>query len=363
MDTKKLNFIEASFLIIIVMITHIISDLPNDIIVNCSSASILNVLFIIVLAILLFLIINKFFSPFKNQDILNVAEFIGGKFLKRFLSIIYILYLIFASSILIRGFAETLKLIYFPNVNIITIIISFILVALLTNKFSSNSIIKTNTIILPQILISILMVFISSINSFDYNAIFPIMGNGVKETFLYGSKNIYAFAGLLFIFLIRPCLKNVNDFKKVGLISIIISGLYLLFSVSSILMLFPYQLSGKETLSMYFSTRTVEFGRFFQRSDAIFMFVWIFTFLSYLSVIFYYLNRISKVGLSLSNKNTYQLYIFALLVFIISVIPKNFLQISFINHYVYKYVAIIVVFFISFSILLIAYIKKRRSIK
>ena len=278
MDTKKLNYIEASFLIIIVMITHIISDLPNDIIVNCSSSSILNILYVFLLAIIIFFIVNKLFSPFRNGDILNVAEFTGGIFLKRFLSIVYILYLIFASSIAIRGFAETLKLIYFHNVNVITIIISFILVALLANTFSSNSIIKTNTIILPQILISILMVFISSIKSFDYNAIFPLLGNGAKETFLYGTKNIYAFAGLLFIFLIRPCLKNVNDFKKVGLISIIISGLYLLFSVSSILMLFPYQLSGKETLSMYFSTRTVEFGRFFQRSDALFMFVWIFTF-------------------------------------------------------------------------------------
>ena len=363
MNNVKFNYIEASFLIVIVMITHIITDLPNTIIEDCSTASILNTLFIFIIVIIYFFIIYKLFTPFENGSILNVSEFVGGKGFKKFISLIYIFYLIFVAGLLLRDFAETLNLIYFPNAQTFTIILSFILVALFSNIKDSTSIIKLNTLIVPQILVSIIIVFISSIYNFNYNSIFPLFGNGIKHTFLSGSKNIYAFAGLSYIYLIRPNLKNSNDFKKVGIISIIISGLYLLFSVSSILMLFPYQIAGKETLSMYLSTRTVEFGRFLQRSDAFFMFIWIFTFLSYLSVIIFYLKKLSKDGLGLVNKKSPQLYIFSLLIFIVALIPQNYNQIDFLKHYVYKYLSLFIIYGFCFLILIIGYFKKKRSLK
>lgn len=359
MKRKQYSFIEATFFIIIVIITHIISDLPNDIIEHCGSASILNVLYIFALIVIYFLIVNKLFMPFENGNILNVAEFVGGPFLKKMLSLIYISYLIFTSGILIRGFSENLKIVYFPKASISTIILCFILATLIASRFGTGSIIKANTLIVPQILISIIMTFLSSIRYFNYNSIFPVLGFGIKETFLTGSENIYAFAGLIYIYLIRPALKDIKEYKKIGIASIVISGIYLLFSVASILMLFPYLTAGKETLSVYLSTRTVEFGRFLQRSDAMFMFIWIFTFLSYLSVILCCVLRLSKEGFGIFN-TTWHSHVFCLLIFIVALLPQNVPQIEFLEHKIYKYVALVVIFLISFSVLLIGYLKKKR---
>ena len=114
---NKLNFLEASFLIIIVMIAHVISDLPNDIINNYGSASI----------------------------------------------------------------SEMLKVIYFPKASLISILCIFSLVALIANQYGKNSVVKVNTLIVPQVLISVIIIFISSFNKFDYNAIFPILGNLVLK--------------------------------------------------------------------------------------------------------------------------------------------------------------------------------------
>ena len=75
MNNVKFNYIEASFLVVIVMITHIITDLPNTIIQDCSTASILSTLFIFIIVIIYFLIIYKLFTPFENGNILNVSEF------------------------------------------------------------------------------------------------------------------------------------------------------------------------------------------------------------------------------------------------------------------------------------------------
>ena len=55
-NTCKLSIIEATSLILIVVISHIILDLPNVLLVSASSAAPLNIIYITVLALIFFLI-------------------------------------------------------------------------------------------------------------------------------------------------------------------------------------------------------------------------------------------------------------------------------------------------------------------
>ena len=67
MNTDKLNIIEATFLIVIVTLSHIILNLPNSILRSTGSASIINVIYISFLTIVFFLILNKLFEPFSRK--------------------------------------------------------------------------------------------------------------------------------------------------------------------------------------------------------------------------------------------------------------------------------------------------------
>lgn len=359
MTNDKLNFVEASFLIVIVMITHIISDLPNEIIKSMGSSAILNTIFITVLAVTYFLLIAKMFSVFDTNNILYVSDYLGGKWLQTIVSIVYTVYLLFVSALLLRRFASLLKIIYFKDSAVWTIILCFIIVSLITLKLGTSNIIKANTLLMPTILITIVIIFIFSVNKFDFASVFPVLGYGAKNTFVNGLQNVFSFAGLIYLYLIGPSLKNAKDYKKVGITSILLSGAYLILSVSSIQMLFSFIATGSEPLSMYLSTRTIEFGQFFQRSDAIFMFVWIFTFLSYLSVIGIYVSRIAIHTFGNSSNSFLLQCFYAILVFIIALIPENAQQIAFWEDTVYKYLAIFVVFIFSFGILLFGFLKKK----
>ena len=233
----------------------------------------------------------------------------------------------------------------------------FLISSVIVNKLGFKNIVKTNTLIVFVVLITVVVIFVASLNKVDYQRIFPILGYGVKETFITGALNIFSFGGLIFLYLIRPNLKDHRKYKKIGIISIVLSALYLLLSVSSLLFLFPFLTTGTETLSVYMSTRTIEFGNFFERTDALFILVWIFTFLSYLSVIISYITKINKKTFNVQNSSPI-IYIVALLIFIVSLIPKNNAQIMFMETTLYKYSALIIVFLYSFLILLIGYIKK-----
>ena len=71
MKVDKINTIEAIFLVIIVMLTHIILNLPNAILSSTGSAAILNVIYCFGITIIFFLIVNKLFSLFKLNHHLN----------------------------------------------------------------------------------------------------------------------------------------------------------------------------------------------------------------------------------------------------------------------------------------------------
>lgn len=359
---EKLNYFEASFLIVIVVITHIILEFPNAIINSTGSASVLNIIYITLIALVFFLLIFKLLKPFSGNNILYVANYIGGKTLKVILSSIYICYFVFISSLMIRGFCETLKVVYFPKANTMLLIGAFIITAALAVILGYRNVIKANTLLVPLILFTMVIVFVASFKSFDTSRIFPILGNGLNETFIKGISNIYTLGGLIYIYLIGPSLKNVNDFKKVGILSIILSSSYLLLSVTSTLMLFPFLNTGNNVLSVYLSTRTIHFGNFLPRSDTIFMFVWIFNFLLYLSVVLLYIGKVYKDNINTKNQNLVTI-VFAIAIFIVSLIPQNSMQITFLKNVVYKNLALFIVFVLSPAILLIGYFKKRKEIK
>lgn len=359
MNTDKIGTLEAISSVIIVILSHIILNLPNELLSSTLSAAPLNVIYITGIVLLLYLLATKLFKPFHNKDILDIAEYVGGSILKKIVSVIYSLHLIFISGILICSFADTIKAIYLQNMPSELICLLFILIAVLANLFGFKSISRTNAILMPFILITILIIFISLFTAFVPQRIFPVFGYGVNETFILGASNIFAFGELLILFLIRPNLSDNKQAKKVGIASILLSGVFLLLSVTALLLLFPFITGGEGVLSIYMITRSIHFGNFFQRVDALFILIWALTFFSYLSVIIYYILKIAKKNVT-SKKNSPIIFIIALAIFIVTLIPQNISQIRFAENVIYKYSSLIVVFVLSFSILILGYLKKRK---
>lgn len=360
MDNDRITSVELIFLSVVVMVSHIILDIPNVILSSTASAAPLNVIYITGIALLFFIIVTKLFKPFNSRNILDVAEFIGGSFLKRIISIIYTLHLIFISGILILSFADTIKTIYLQDMPASLICLVFVLVAVIANLFGFRSVSKTNVILLPLILFSIILIFITLCSDLVPQRIFPVLGYGVDATFISGFSNVFAYAQLLVLLLISPNLKESKDFKKVGIISILSSGFFLLLTVSCLLLLFPYSTGNEGVLSIYMITRSIQFCKFFQRADALFILIWVLTFFCYLSVILSFLVKLTN-RTTITKKSTPSIYIIAVAIFIVTLIPQNIAQIRFAENIIYKYISLIVVFGFSLVILIIGYFKKRKQ--
>ena len=115
-----------------------------------------------------------------------------------------------------------------------------------------------------------------------------------------------------------------------------------------------------EIAPLYSATRYIEFGTFFQRLESVFLLIWMILFSCYLSITvkfsIYIFQKITNI------KDTRIIMIpFALCIFAIALLPKNYAISKFYETDIYPYLVWGLVFIISISILIFANIKKKRK--
>ena len=354
MSESKIGSFEAIALVLTVMVNHVVLNLPKSIIASTSSGSIVNVIFISIVALLIVFIISKLLERFPSLDILDISEFLGGKWLKNITGILFLAYFLFTVSIILRSFCEGLKIIFFPRSTVAIIIILFLLTIVITNKLGFNAIIRSNLFMMPIFLFTIFFIFFANIGNFT--RCLPLLGNGIYTTLFSGLSNLFAFSGICYLYFIPPYLKDIKSQKRVGFISIGLSAICLLISVATLLFIAPRVITTEEVFPLYLASRNIQFGRFFQRLDAVFLLIWIISLTAYLSISFFFATKVFQKMLNFKYTKWYTA-LFTLFIFTVSILPENMYQIIFIENTVYQYVVLSLIFVLTLALLVFANIK------
>lgn len=273
-------------------------------------------------------------------------------------SIIFLVYFTLISSTFLRGFTEIVKTSFFSETSIMTILFWFTIVLYIVSLFKTNSIIKTNVIIVPLAMLAFLIVFIATIRDFTPQRIFPILGYGSKQTFLKGSTNIFAFSGLAYLYFFMPHIKSNKKATRLGIISCIISSLMLISSIASLVMAFPFVTSTEELSSTLFAIRTISFGDFFDHPESVFLLIGLLSLLSYLSVTMIVISSICNKIFKNHDLDIIRKF-YLPIIFVLALLPKKIYQIRFIDYNVYKYFSLVTVYIIPLILLILATLKKK----
>ena len=361
MENTRLGKFEAIAFIVTVMINHVFMNMTKTIITSTQSGAILNTIYISLMAIIISYIIYLLLNKFPTFDILDISNFLGGKILKTIISILFLSYFIFFTANLLKNFSYLLQIIYYTSTNTFFIIIVFLIATIFVCNLKNNAIFRSNLLIVPLVIISTIILFLGNTGDFDFENAFPVLGNGINETFILGVGNLFAFQGLLHILLLPPRLKDVTKLKKITILSIVFSAFYLIVNILIILFLFDVEVTNSLLSPLYSAARYIEFGSFFQRLDSIFMLVWIISFVSYLSIIVSTCSTILKKATPIkSNKFTTILVSLSLL--FVTFFSKNYAVSTFFTDAVYKY-SFFVILGLSLIILTLAFLVKTNKNK
>ena len=126
LSKSKLGTIEAIMLVLTIVVAHSVLSMSTNILSSYKSASILNVIYVSVIAIAITYIIYRLLKNFPNMDIIDISEAVGGKVFKNLVGIVFIIYFILTASLMLRNFCESIQILYFPMTDITFIMTPYI---------------------------------------------------------------------------------------------------------------------------------------------------------------------------------------------------------------------------------------------
>lgn len=359
MSVYKIGLVEAITLILIVTVNRLAISIPQAILLSCGSSAILNTVYVSLIAIFLTYVIVQLFKKFPDSDIIDVSEFLGGKFLKYLVGIILFLYIVSVLSFLLRDFIEILHVLYYTDTPIIYLLAFFIVVGIIANLLGNKSIMKTNVILCIIMVIGLLVAFSSVIPNLTIQRIFPILGYGSYTTFFSGLTNILAFNGLAILYLIPPLLNNKKDFKKASMIAVCISAILIILATSSMLLAFSFSTNIEKISPLYTLLSNNEFGKYFQHPESLFVFTWILSFMSYINISCMLLIQISKKLTNVKNGKPF-IFPICIMIIILTLLPRNIIQAREFGNFLSKYFGTPLTFIVFPIIMMLANFKHKK---
>lgn len=358
---EKIGKIEAIALFITICVNQIIFDIPNEIFMTTGTGAWLNTIYISIIALILAIIIYKLFKNFPNKDIVDISEYVGGKFFKIITGVIFLICFTSICAFCVRYFTNSIRIIYYTSTPIVFLLILFLIPAVVSNKLGLKSISGVNLILVPLLLISTILLFFANVKEFNFSNLFPALGYGVNSVFISGASNIFCFAGLLYLLFLPPFLKDHKHFKTISISYVILAGIFLLFTILSLLMSLASISLTDELFSIYLLSRLIEFGTFFQRIDAVFIFIWFLAIFSFISFTFFITLHVFKKVTRIKHSQE-MVYSLANIVFSGSLIFKNISNADYFARNIYKTASLIIIAFY-IGLLIVANIKYKRKHK
>lgn len=220
-------------------------------------------------------------KKYPGKNLIEIFEAVFGRYIALAFIILLVFMLLSNASIMLREFAEVMKVYVFSLTPITYIMGIFILVAAIVSILGLEPIARFSAFAGVILLITFIIVLVLSSQNYKIHRLAPILGYGLDRTIITGMMRSTIYADAIILAVVAGSMQGLNHIKKAGYLSITISGILVAMSLAAFTLSFPYYTAAEITAPMYQLVTLIDYGRFVQRMEAIFLFVWnIATFIS-----------------------------------------------------------------------------------
>lgn len=354
----KIGNFEAFCLIINMVCTTIILVFPRRVAEEGGTAAWIMILLAVIAAFIFFTVIAKLYKKFSSKDILDVAESGIGEAGKIIAGLLFILQFLYLIPLILREFAEDIKVISLTTTPI-SIIITLFCIGMLTGAFLGiESIARLHAISVPVLASAFMVILLLSIPRFELSKITPWLGPGPVVIIKKAIPNISIYSELMIFFFIIPFLSDKSSIGGIGKYAIFVSGFFFIFSTLTYMLVYQYPTATEFFLPIYQLARSIEIGRFLSRIEAIFILVWASSAFLYLSSGLYIISYLFKKSFGLKTRKPL-LVPFTILIFSIAMMPEDLYSALELEMSIYRNYAWIITFIVPLFLLIVASIRAK----
>ena len=328
MNDKKIRIgvWSATAVMVNAISARIFLNFPRVIIEGAGNAGWIQIIYASLLVLLIFSMICRLYSNFQGKDLIDIGEYIGGSLGRIIVGLPIIFILVLIGSIMLREYSENMKIISLP-ISPISFVMLFFCAGMITGAYLGlEAIVRFHAIVVPIILAAYVFILLGVSKYYDVSNFYPILGTGARAILLKnGFLKISLYAPILYLFLMIPFLKTHKNFKTAGFAGIGLCAFLFTISALSYIAVFPYNIGLEQFLPTFELARLIDYGKFFQRIESIFLLSWATTGLMYLSVILFFLAYTVKQTFKLEYYKPLILPL-CVIIFCISFLPPNLMS-------------------------------------
>jgi len=318
----KFGLAEAISVTTLLMVTKIFYTSPLITVKITGTAAWYMTIISCLTAIVLFLLVCQLMQRFPGKNLVEVYEAVLGKIVGKTFVLFFSIFILYYSAMNLREFLEILKAYVLPYTPPSMIFIGFISVTVLLAYLGLEVIARVSYLSIYPVLMGLAVLLILAYSTYNPDNLKPFFGYGLNKTLYHGVLRSSAYAEVMLLALALNALNNHKDFKRAGLISLAITGVVFSGCLILYIMAFGYT-GGVENVSGLFQlSRIIYLSRFFQRVEALFLFIWIICSVVTVATSFYIsIATYCKTFHIPSQKPL--VFHFGILLFTMAILPKN----------------------------------------
>lgn len=282
---EKINITKNGLMMMLInaVCVKLFLTFPRGMVVNAGNSAWIQSIYISLAAMIIYYITYKLYQKCGKNDILSLAENVGGHIFKVVTGVLVCVILVANICMTVRIFPESIKLYLLPTTPT-EFILLFLGAAAVIGTYNGIEVLgRLHTLFIPFAGIIMALFFLFLLPYCKTENIMPFWGMGTYNIFVKGFNWISIFADILLLNLLLPYCKSTQTAFKCGFYAILWGGICTTVISLIYCMIYPYPISSEFIMPVYQLTRLVRVGDFFQRAESIFEFVWSIATIMYIS--------------------------------------------------------------------------------
>lgn len=280
----------------------------------------------IVVVLLLVALLNRY----PGRDLVEIGEGLAGPYINLLFAFFYLAVLLLGAGMTLRGTSERVVSGFLVDTPISLVTALFVTGTMVVSYLGLEAIARTARFLTSVMVVTALILIVLTIPMWRWDAFYPLLGPGPLKLLL-GSFNFTGeYVQILLLGLICPFLP-AGRIKAIGIGGTLIAGLFLFAFTAVPILVFSFPPVTELMLPSFELARIINIGRFGQRMEVLFVPLWVFGNMIFLSISYY---AAAMVLMRICKLRDYRPFVLAatVLTVVIAFIPQNALQMTYWAH-------------------------------
>ena len=332
-NEHKIGHRETLTLLTILMSAKVFLSFPRDMALIGGAGGWILILLAGAFSLIGFYFIYSLIQKYPAQNIIQISHQLTGSIIGTVLGIIIFAFFLVLTSLMVRQFAESFILAILPRTPISVIMLLFLALLVYAVLLGIETLSRVAWFFGPYLLIALLTILLCSLPHGSLLNLTPLLGPGpwplIKNSVIHCS----IFAEILLLGLIAPLIRQQDKIFRIGVASMVIATATNLVVTITVIAIFNYQAASRIIFPIFQLARLITYGKFIQRVEAIFVFLWFFTAGIQLGGLFY--------GAVISFAETFRIKEYrplvlpiAVIVFCIGILPSSMTNTVVLNDFI-----------------------------